>query len=164
MAALEPLLAKVGALAVAEPVAEEEAGKGVVLVAGTGGTVVVGIGWSALVGAAEEAGEGLPEVGAGSRQVTGVELEARLGLRTKAGGASAGGVGLEGREAGLTSHLDLFLEPPFFSSSWSSLFLFIPAACCCVSSFLPSFAASSSSSFLIASIMGVGRGSLLTGM
>ena len=87
MAALEPLLAKVGALAVAEPVAEEEAGKGVVLVAGTGGTVVVGIGWSSLVGAAEEADEGLvPEVEAGSRQVTGVELEAWFGSRTKAGG------------------------------------------------------------------------------
>ena len=53
---MEPLLAEVvqlttvGALAVAEPVAEEEAGTGVVLVAGIGGKL--------LAGAEEEAGEG----------------------------------------------------------------------------------------------------------
>ena len=86
-----------------------------VLVAGTGGMVVV-----ALVGGADMAGKGMgPVVEVGCRQGVGAELE--LG---------ADGVVLGGVEAGLTSHLDFFLGPPFFSSSRSSLFLFSPAACC----------------------------------
>ena len=61
-----PLLATVGALV--EPVAEEEAGAGLVLVAGTGGMAV-----AALVETVDGAGKGMGlVVEVGSRQLIGV--------------------------------------------------------------------------------------------